>query len=113
MCQIRCGCGRCMHWDIRDLHPRFDSSPGVQSAEHNHYQLLRSLSEGGVHGRPGDDQTRGRVWLCLQQRPSSAHVQQHKLRLLPQPLPGAPQPVGCSGAETRSSHHTQSKLEEI
>ena len=84
------------------------SAPGVQSAEHNHHQLLRPLSEGRVHCRPGDDQTRGRVRLRLQQRPSSAHLQQHELRLLPQPVPGAPQSDRGPGAETWSSNHTQS-----
>lgn len=86
----------------------FDSSPGVQSAQHNHHQLLRPLSEGRVHGGSGDDQTRGRVWLRLQQRPGSAHLQQHELCLLPEPLPGATQSVRCPGAEAWSSNHTQS-----
>lgn len=93
-------------------HHCFDSSPGVQSFEHHHHQLLRPLPEGQVHHGPGDDKARGRVWLRLQQRSSSANVQQHGLRLLPQPLPGAPQPLRCSGAETRSSNHSQSKSEE-
>lgn len=103
----------CKYRDMCNFHAWFNSSLGVQSAEHNHHQLLCSLSEGRVLRRPGDHQTRGRVWLRLQQRPSSAHLQQHELRLLPQPLPGAPQPIRCSGAETWSSHHTQSKSKQI
>lgn len=92
---------------------RLTFSPGVQSAEHNHHQLLRPLSEGGVRCRPRDGQTRGRVRLRLQQRPSSAHVQQHQLRLLPQPLPGAPQFIWCPGAETRRSDYTQSTSSDL
>lgn len=103
----------CVMITVCTLDTWFDSSPGVQSAEHNHHQLLRPLSEGGVHRRPGDDQTRGRVWLRLQQRPSSAHVQQHELCVLPQPLPGTPQSIGCSGAETGCSNHTQGTSEEM
>lgn len=88
---------------------RFNSSAaGVQGAEHDHHQLLRPLAESGAGGRPGDGQTRGRVRLRLQQRPGSAHLQQHQLRLLPQPVPGAPQPDGRAGAEARSADHTQS-----
>ena len=90
------------------LTPDLVSAPGVQGAQHDHHQLLRALPEGGVHRRPGDHQTRGRVWLRLQQRPGSSHVQQHELRLLPQPVPGAPQSVRCSGAEARRSDHTKS-----
>lgn len=90
-----------------------DCSPGVQSAEHNHHQLLRPLSEGGARRRPGDGQTRGRVRLRLQQRPSSAHLQQHKLCLLPQPLPGAPQSIRRSGAETWCSDYTQSTSSDL
>jgi len=86
-----------------------DSCPGVQSSEHDHHQLLRPLSEGRVHNGPGDNKTCGWVWLRLQQRPSSAHLQQHRLCLLSQPLPGAPQPLRGSGAKTRSSYHSQSK----
>lgn len=92
------------------LTPDLVSAPGVQGAQHDHHQLLRALPEGGVHRRPGDHQTRGRVWLRLQQRPGSSHVQQHELRLLPQPVPGAPQSVRCSGAEARRSDHTKSTL---
>lgn len=110
---IRSGCVDYKYCDICNMDTWLDFFPGVQSAEHNHHQLLRPLSEGGVHSRPGDHQTCGRVWLRLQQRPSSAHLQQHKLRLLPQPLPGAPEPIRRSGAETWCSNHTQSKLEEI
>lgn len=90
------------------LTPDLISAPGVQGAQHDHHQLLRTLPEGGVHRGPGDHQARGRVWLRLQQRAGSAHVQQHELRLLPQPVPGAPQSVRCSGAEARRSDHTQS-----
>lgn len=93
--------------------PDFDSSAGVQSSEHNNHQLLRPFPEGGLRHRPGDDKTCGRVWLRLQQRPGSSHVQQHGLCLLPQPLLRAPQPLRCSGAKTWSSHHSQSELEEF
>lgn len=87
---------------------RITSCPGVQGAQHDHHQLPRPLSEGRARGRPGRRQTRGRVRLRLQQRPSSAHLQRHQLRVLPRPLPGARQPLRRSGAEARGSNHTQS-----
>lgn len=92
---------------------RFHPSAGLQSSEHNNHQLLRPFSEGGLHRRPGDDKTCGGVWLCLQQRPSSSHIQQHGICLLPKPLPGAPQSLRCSGAKTWRSHHSQSKSEKL
>lgn len=36
------------------VNTRLHSSPGLQSAEHNHHQLLRPLSEGGARCGPGD-----------------------------------------------------------